>query len=87
MSRVSGSDVWYLTIKLPKGARFLYWLSPNDPLTFDKPRVAQRNATRQADPLNPHRWLCPPDPTKFDCGSLAEMPGAVPQTWIAKRPE
>jgi len=34
MHQIPNSDVWYLTLKLPSGARFTYQLSPNDPLTF-----------------------------------------------------
>jgi hypothetical protein len=34
MHQIPNSDVWYLTLKLPSGARFSYQLSPNDPLTF-----------------------------------------------------
>ena len=31
LAQLAGSDVWYLTLKLPSGARFAYTLSPNDP--------------------------------------------------------
>ncbi len=85
LHRIETSDVWYLTVKLPAGARFTYQLSPNDPLTLTMPRNAQRNATRQADPLNPHQG-CPPNTSKFRCASVAELPGAVPQPWFAARP-
>jgi enterochelin esterase family protein len=87
MHQIPNSDVWYLTLKLPSGARFPYQLSPNDPLTFASPRAAQRNATRQADPLNPHRSVyCPPTASKFRCDSLAELPGAPPQPWLVAKP-
>ena len=87
MHQIANSDVWYLTLKLPSGARFTYQLSPNDPLTFDDPRAAQRAATRQADPLslNPLS-ACPPDTSKFSCESVAELPGATPQPWTIKKP-
>lgn len=83
---IENSDVWYLTAKLPAGARFTYQLSPNDPLTFTGPRAAQRTATRQADPLNPRRAECPPDTSKFRCQSVAELPGAAPQPWLVTKP-
>jgi enterochelin esterase family protein len=86
MHQISNSDVWYLTLKLPSGARFTYQLSPNDPLTFDDPRAGQRAATRQADPLNPHRFGCPPNASKFRCDSVAELPGAPPQPWLVTKP-
>jgi enterochelin esterase family protein len=85
MHRLADTDVWYLTLKLPKGARFEYALSPNDPLVLDGTRAVQRRATRQADPLNPHRWDCLPADSKFACSSLAELPGAEPQPWIVKK--
>ena len=87
MHRIPDSDVWYLTLKLPSGARFTYQLSPNDPLTSDGPRTAQRVATRQADPLslNPLS-ACPPNVSKFSCTSVAELPGAVPQPWLVTKP-
>ncbi|HSB29079.1 MAG TPA: alpha/beta hydrolase-fold protein [Pyrinomonadaceae bacterium] len=87
MHQIADSDVWYLTLKLPSGARFTYQLSPNDPLTFDGPRAAQRAATRQADPLNIHPLsACPPNVSKFNCSSVAELPGAVPEPWVTKKP-
>jgi enterochelin esterase family protein len=85
MRRIAGSDVWYLTLKLPKGARFGYRLSPNDPLTFERPRAAQRSATAQVDPLNPRQWNCPTGADKFQCRSLVELPGAAPQSWTIKK--
>jgi enterochelin esterase-like enzyme len=77
------TDVWYLTVRLPTGARFTYGLSVNDPLVFSGFQP-DRFATTQVDPLNPHRWGCAPDATRYDCQSMAEMKGAVPQPWIVK---
>src|SRR5688572_22910253 len=86
MHQIPSSDVWYLTLKLPSGARFTYQISPNDPLTFTGPRAAQRTATRQADPLNPRGYACPPNTSKFNCDSIAELPGAPPQPWLVAKP-
>ena len=87
MHQIPNSDVWYLTVKVPSGARFTYQLSPNDPLTFDGPRAAQRSATRQSDPLNKHPLsACPPNTSKFNCSSVAELPGAPPQPWLVAKP-
>jgi enterochelin esterase-like enzyme len=77
------TDVWYLTVRLPTGARFTYGLSENDPLVFNGFQP-ERFATTQADPLNLHRWGCAPGATRFDCQSMAEIKGAVPQPWILK---
>ena len=87
MHQIPNSDVWYLTLKLPSGARFTYQLSPNDPLTFDGSRAVQRAATRQADPLSRHPLsACPPNVSKFNCSSVAELPGAVPEPWVIDKP-
>lgn len=87
MNQIPNSDVWYLTLKLPTGARFTYQLSPNDPLTFEDPRAGQRAATRQGDPLSRHpESACPPDTPKFNCSSVAELPGAAQQPWLVAKP-
>ncbi|HKO44437.1 MAG TPA: alpha/beta hydrolase-fold protein [Pyrinomonadaceae bacterium] len=82
MHQIPNSDVWYLSLKLPSGGRFTYQLSPNDPMTFEGPRTSQRAATRQGDPLSRHPdSACPPDTSKFNCSSVAQLPGATPQPW------
>jgi enterochelin esterase-like enzyme len=81
--QIPRTDVWYLTVRLPTGARFTYGLSENDPLVFNGFQP-ERFATTQVDPLNPHRWGCAPDATRYDCQSMAEIKGAVPQPWIVK---
>ena len=88
MHRLLDTDVWYLTLKIPAGARFDYTISPNDPLVFDGPRSSQRDTTARADPLNPHRWNCDPQEgsSRFRCHSYAELPGAAPGTWFMKKP-
>jgi enterochelin esterase-like enzyme len=83
MHQIPLTDVWYLTIRLPTGARFTYALSLNDPLVFNGPQP-ERTATTQADPLNPHRWGCAPEASRYDCQSIAEITGAAPQPWIVK---
>jgi enterochelin esterase-like enzyme len=83
MHQIALTDVWYMTACLPAGARFTYSLSLNDPLVFNGPQP-QRMATMQADPLNPKRWGCTEDASLFDCQSIAELPGAVPQPWLVR---
>jgi enterochelin esterase-like enzyme len=85
MHHLAGSDVWYRTFRIPAGARFSYFLSPNAPLIFDGPEAAQQFATLQADPLNPHRWMCAADADIYQCQSRAELSGAAPQPWVAER--
>lgn len=88
MRRLFDTDVWYLTLRIPAGARFDYTISPNDPLVFEGSRSAQRDTTAQADPLNPHRWNCDSreNSSRFRCHSYAELPGAAPGTWFMKTP-
>jgi enterochelin esterase-like enzyme len=88
MRRLLDTDVWYLTLKIPAGARFDYTISPNDPLVFDASGSSQRDTTAQADPLNPHRWNCDSreSSSRFRCHSYAELPGAAPGTWFMKKP-
>lgn len=52
MRNIPGTDVWYLTKRLPTGARFDYRLSVNDPLTSDDRGAAIRRSTVRPDPLN-----------------------------------
>jgi enterochelin esterase-like enzyme len=86
MHRIGGTDVWYLTKRLPSGARFEYRLSLNDPLTSDSLASAIRRVTAQADPLNPNDWECSAGSPKHECYSAVELPGAVPQPWFVKQP-
>jgi hypothetical protein len=37
MTPLEGTDVWYLTMRVPRGARFIYQLSPNDPVNGPTP--------------------------------------------------
>lgn len=85
MTRLAGTDVWYRTLKVRRGARFAYKLSPNDPLGFDERSFVQRDATAQADPLNPHRWFDVPGSSRFEYSSMVELPDAKPQPYIRKR--
>ncbi len=84
MRRLGSTDLWYKTLRLPTGAKLAYQLSPND--TLSRSPNAQRYATAQADPLNPHRQPSDPNITKYEVRSTVELPGAAPEPWVAKRP-
>ena len=76
MRRVEHSDIWHLTVRMPRDARFIYRVSVNDqagPGFFGdlKPDAAV------ADPLNRNSWLG---------HSAVELPGAPPQPWIVRTP-
>lgn len=85
MHQIPNSDVWYLTKKFPSGSRFEYRISPNDTMMFNGPLSEQRAATAQFDPLNRNQPICRPNTSKFNCRSLAELPGAPPQPWLVKK--
>jgi enterochelin esterase-like enzyme len=74
LTQLADTDVWYLTVKVPSGARFVYGLSTlSDVLESNLMRGEARG---HRDPLNPNLWLAQ---------SMAELPGAVPQPWIVKQ--
>lgn len=85
MVNIAGTDVWYRTRAIRRGARFAYQLSPNDPLEFNQDSGIQRALTAQADPLNPRKWRNGPFNTKFEYQSALEMPDARPQPYSTKR--
>jgi enterochelin esterase-like enzyme len=78
MSRLPGTDVWYKTVRLRRGTRVGYGISPND-------REEHRWATGQRDPLSPRRT--PDDPTyPFRGSSVLDMPGAPDEQWALRTP-
>jgi len=86
MERLLETDIWFRTYRFRQDARFTYSLSVNDPLTSltgikDTVEWLERTANLRLDPLNPHRFPSYPRPV-----SVVELPGALPQPWIAKRP-
>jgi len=78
MRHLGNSDVWFLTVRLPPTARFLYALSPNDPLNSAF-LGGLSGSSIQLDPLNPKSIP--------GIRSIAELPAAPPQPWIVKNPE
>ena len=80
MRQLGNTDIWYLTLRVPKGARFTYGLEPNRP-SMDR----LESVTRQMDPFNRGmKWNCPDGASKYDCRSVGESPLATPQRWIGK---
>jgi enterochelin esterase family protein len=78
LSRLPGTDVWYTTVRVRRGTRVGYDISPND-------REEDRWATRQLDPLSPRRT--PDDPTyPFFATSVLDMPGAPDEQWALRTP-
>lgn len=86
MERIEATDVRFRTFKLRRDARLVYQLGVNDPLTSlreirDVEAWMKRSAGWRLDPLNPRRFPAYPSPL-----SVAELPGAPPQPWLAARP-
>ena len=85
MSRMVDTDLWYKTYRLRDDARFAYQLSPNDALTLlpslKQEDWAKRQATYQADPLNPVHYT-----SINGDSSVVELPAAPPQPWIKRLP-
>ena len=75
MQPVERSDVWHLTVRMPRGARFIYRVSVNDqaPGFFGDLKLD----AAVADPLNRNNWLG---------HSAVELPGAPAQPWIVRKP-
>ena len=82
MSRLGDTDVWFLTRRLPAGARFAYGFAIDGPAIFEGPQIAYLAANRQSDPFNRRTTACRPEGTRFECLSIAELPGASPQPWL-----
>jgi len=66
MIPILGTDVWFRTVRVPRGARLKYSLSPNDPLSTMPAGSGRR--TEVIDPLNTN-------------GVLLDMPGSLPQPY------
>jgi enterochelin esterase-like enzyme len=76
MERIAGTDVWFRSVVVRRDARFTYRLAPN--------------ADPKADAFPSARWdprNRKPFPKSDPLLSLAEMPDAPSQTWVAKRPD
>src|SRR5262249_45441003 len=52
MHRLAETDVWSLTIRVPRGARFIYQLSINDPIDSPGLGMLRLGPAVQVDPLN-----------------------------------
>jgi enterochelin esterase family protein len=78
-AHMTGTDVWYLTLKLPSDARFRYSLSQNDPPGFDAASMDVRFLGIQSDPLNPKHFL-----SRGNDVSIAEMPDAPASHWLVE---
>jgi Domain of unknown function (DUF3327) len=90
LHRLHGTDVWYLTLKIPADVRVTYWFSPNDSLVrwhkFED--WGKRESNFYPDPFNPHQFGVPQDdgkPNKNRPTSIMSAPTAPEQPYFAKR--
>lgn len=75
---VASASLGYKTVRLRRGTRIQYVISPND-------LAADRWVTARLDPLNPRRF--PDDPTyRFTSQSVLDMPGAPDEQWALRTP-
>lgn len=87
MRRLGDSDLWFASFTVPADTRMTYKLAPDVPIP-DLPPAERRRlilATAQRDPLNTRHF---PDQVAdiFDGESVVELPGAVPQPWVGRKP-
>lgn len=90
MQHLDGTDVWYLTSRVRADLRCTYRLAVDD---MDNPAAKtedwyERTAHWFADPLNPATFVYPEDQLTHSpetVVSVAELPSAPAQPWIAPR--
>ncbi|MGA8112473.1 MAG: alpha/beta hydrolase-fold protein [Actinocatenispora sp.] len=94
LARVPGTDLWHLTVLLPRGMRASYGFSIDD--THDAvagDSELESVATWQPDPINPDTfvWGCNTDGSTPDRWthrrSALYLPPAGPSRWVAPRPD
>lgn len=91
--RLGETDVWFRSYRLRRDARFEYLVSAEDSLApfaaRDPAGPGGWLAGLRPDPLNPRRFVEPPDEESPGgagyVGSVVELPGAPPQPYVAER--
>ena len=89
MVRLLGTDVWYKTFRLQKGARLIYQFAPNLPDPKEWGGIIRFANVVQNDPLNPLQFVehyNEFNPYEGNSFSAVELPSAEPQSWIVVRP-
>ena len=84
LMRLAGTDIWYMTARMPADSRFGYAFVPaSGPPDY---MVPFRRRTGRPDPRWQKKTLDPNNPKRFADWSFVEMPGAPPQPWIVETP-
>lgn len=92
-ARMEGTDLWYKSYRLRRDARFEYLVSAEDSLSpFAAPEPFEEGGWLthlRPDPLNPHKFVEPPDEevpdSREEVTSVVELPGAPAQPFVAER--
>ncbi|MBV8859450.1 MAG: DUF3327 domain-containing protein [Acidobacteria bacterium] len=92
-ARLEGTDLWYRSYRLRRDARFEYLVAAEETLApFAAREPADAGgwlADLRPDPLNPRRFVEPPDEEKPGeseyVSSVVELPGAPPQPFVRER--
>jgi len=83
LARLSDTNIWYRTERLPNDAWFTYTFVVNrvKPAPGDKDARRKFLAQLRRDPFNPRPFLSPPT------SAIVELPAAPPQPWIKRLPD
>ncbi len=81
LARLTETDLWYRTERVPKDARFAYTFIVNEPAEppkdFDEAQRRYQQFPPKPDPLNGRALLGQ---------SIVELPDAPPQPWLERQP-
>lgn len=83
LTRLSDTELWYRTERLPNDARFTYTFLVNyvKPALSDKNTMMKILSQMRRDSFNPRQF---PNPPK---AAVVELPAAPPQPWINRLPD
>jgi enterochelin esterase family protein len=88
LAPLQATDVWYASIRAPRGIRTTYRVLENPSFAGRDMRsltteefTASENEPWCADPLNPRRF----EPPMMNTASIIELEGAAPQPWCEDR--
>jgi enterochelin esterase-like enzyme len=99
MRKLRDSDVWYVSVPLPRSKRLMYRLVPDAPYigppaerTEEEEKMFSTivDATGEVDPLNrKHSWVDPQnvDVERYSGKSVLEMPRAPARPWLERKPD
>jgi enterochelin esterase family protein len=88
LQHLPGTDVWHLSLRLPRASRVTYGFSPNSGVSpfVDDAELGRRYAARRSDRFNPQVVHYPTNPDQPQIWgrsvSLLELPEARRQEWL-----